>query len=73
MGAGGVWTPPELRGRGYGRAAVAASLLDARADGVGRSILFTGDDNVPAIKAYAALGYRLIGDHRILLLKPAGG
>ena len=64
---GGVWTPPELRGRGYGRAAVAASLLDARAEGVERSILFTGDDNVPAVKAYAALGFQRIGDYRIVL------
>lgn len=64
---GGVWTPPELRGRGYGRAAVAASLLDARAEGAERAILFTGDDNVPAVKAYAALGFRRIGDHRIVL------
>jgi predicted GNAT family acetyltransferase len=66
---GGVWTPPELRGRGYGRAVVAASLLDARAEGVEKAILFTGDDNVPAIKAYAALGFRRIGDFRLLLLR----
>lgn len=64
---GGVWTPPALRGRGYGRVVVAVSLLDARAEGVERSILFTGDDNVPARRAYDALGYRRIGDHRIVL------
>ena len=64
---GGVWTPPELRGRGYGRAAVAVSLLDARDESARRAILFTGDDNVPAIKAYAALGFRRIGDYRIVL------
>ncbi len=64
---GGVWTPPESRGRGYGRAAVAASLLDARDEGVERAILFTGDDNVPAIRAYAALGFQRIGDHRVVL------
>ncbi len=66
---GGVWTPPESRGRGYGRAAVAASLLDARAEGVERAILFTGDDNVPAIRAYAALGFQRIGDHRVVLAR----
>lgn len=69
---GGVWTPPELRGRGYGRAAVAASLQDARAEGVERAILFTGDDNVPAVKAYVALGFRRVGDHRVVLLRPEG-
>lgn len=66
---GGVWTPPEHRGRGYGRAAVAASLLDVRAEGVGRSVLFTGDENLPARRAYAALGYERIGDFRIVLLR----
>jgi RimJ/RimL family protein N-acetyltransferase len=65
---GGVWTPPELRSRGYGRAVVAASLLDARAEGVTKAILFTGEDNIAAQKAYEALGFRHIGDYRIVLL-----
>ena len=65
---GGVWTPPELRGNGYGRAVVAISLLDARAEAVEKAILFTGDENVPAIRAYTALGFRRIGDYRLLLL-----
>ena len=66
---GGVFTPPELRGRGYGRAAVASSLLDARAEGVESSILFTGVRNVPAQKCYEALGYRHIGDYRLILVR----
>jgi len=66
---GGVWTPPELRRRGYGRAVVAASLLDARADNVERAILFTGKTNIAAQKAYVALGFRHIGDYRIVLLE----
>jgi RimJ/RimL family protein N-acetyltransferase len=65
---GGVWTPPELRSRGYGRAVVAASLLDARAEGVTKAILFTGEDHIAAQKAYEALGFRHIGDYRIVLL-----
>ncbi len=67
---GGVWTPPELRGRGYARAAVAASLLDVRAEFARRAILFTGDDNRPAQRAYAALGFRPIGRYCIALLQP---
>jgi predicted GNAT family acetyltransferase len=67
---GGVWTPPALRSRGYGRAVVAASLLDARAQGVMKSILFTGVSNVPAQRAYSGLGFRHIGDYRLLLLRP---
>lgn len=64
---GGVWTPPELRGRGYGRAVVAASLLAARDDGVQRAVLFTGERNVAAQRAYAALGFRRIDDWGIVL------
>lgn len=67
---GGVWTPPQLRSRGYGRAVVAASLLDARAEGVTTSILFTGINNTPAQRAYVALGFRHIGDYRLMLLPP---
>jgi predicted GNAT family acetyltransferase len=66
---GGVWTPPELRSRGYGRSAVAASLLDARAEGAVKSILFTGIGNLPAQRAYSALGFRRLGDYRLLLLR----
>ncbi len=68
---GGVWTPPELRGRGYGRSVVAASLLDAQSEGVHKAILFTGESNIPAQRAYAALGFRHIGDYRITLLQPS--
>lgn len=68
---GGVWTPPELRRRGYGRAVVAASLVAARAEGVQKAILFTGENNVAAQKAYTALGFRHIGHYRIVLLHSA--
>lgn len=64
---GGVWTPPQFRSRGYARAVVASSLLDARAEGAKTGILFTGEDNIPAQKAYEALGFQHIGDYRILL------
>jgi predicted GNAT family acetyltransferase len=67
---GGVWTPPALRRRGYGRAVVAASLLDARAEGADTAILFTGERNVAAQKAYEALGFRPIGGYRLILLQP---
>lgn len=66
---GGVWTPTHLRSRGYARAVVAASLLDARAEGVKIGILFTGEDNIPAQKAYAALGFRHIGDYHVVVLR----
>ena len=65
---GGVWTPPELRSRGYARSAVAGSLLDARAGGAKRSILFTPEDNFAAQACYRGLGYREIGDYGLLML-----
>jgi predicted GNAT family acetyltransferase len=46
-----------------------ADLLDARAEGVRTCILFTGEGNIPAQKVYEALGFRCIGDYRILLLR----
>ncbi|WP_437817565.1 GNAT family N-acetyltransferase [Sorangium sp. So ce1078] len=64
---GGVWTPPELRGRGHARAAVAGSLLSAREEGAARAILFTGAGNRAAIVAYEALGFELVGEYGLLL------
>ncbi len=66
---GGVYTPPELRSRGYGRCVVAASLLAAREEGVGLGVLFTGEDNVRAQRAYTALGFRHVGAFRMTLLR----
>ncbi len=66
---GGVWTPPALRRRGYARAVVAASLRDARAEGVQRAILFTGDRHIAAQKAYCAIGFQGVGDFGLLLLR----
>jgi ribosomal protein S18 acetylase RimI-like enzyme len=64
---GGVWTPPDLRGRGYARAVVAGALLAARDDGAKLAVLFTGKENEPARRAYLALGFQIIGDYAILL------
>jgi RimJ/RimL family protein N-acetyltransferase len=66
---GGVWTPPEFRSRGYARCVVAQSLLDAHKEGAQKAILFTGEDNIAAQKAYTALGFRHIGDYHLLMLR----
>ena len=63
---GGVWTPPGLRGRGYARAVVAGALRDVRGGGVRRGVLFTGSDNVPAQRAYRAIGFTPIGDYALV-------
>ena len=64
---GGVYTPPELRGRGYARLAVGGSLVVARERGVTRAILFTGEENTRARRSYEGLGFRVIGDYGITL------
>jgi hypothetical protein len=46
----------------------AASLLDARAEEGQKAILFTGKINLAAQRAYTALGFRRIGNYRLLLL-----
>jgi len=64
---GGIYTPPEIRGRGYARAAVAASLLAARERGVSRAVLFTS--NLSAARSYEAVGFRRLGDYGLVLLR----
>lgn len=64
---GGVWTPHANRNKGYAKCAVAASLRDKHIDGVPQSILFTGLNNLPAQKAYEAIGFERIGAYRILM------
>jgi predicted GNAT family acetyltransferase len=62
---GGVWVPVELRGRGYGRAVVAGSLLDARARGASRAVLFAERED--AKRAYRGLGFSVLGEYGLLL------
>lgn len=66
---GGVWTPPEVRGRGYARAVVAGSLLVARSEGARLAVLFTGEENRPARTAYEALGFRVVGDYALVIFR----
>lgn len=66
---GGVWTPPGLRGHGYGRGVTAGALLAARAGGATRAVLFT--DSPAASRAYEALGFRRAGEYGLVLLADA--
>jgi len=65
---GGVFTPPGLRSRGYGRAVVAASLLDVTDRGVRGSVLFTPHSNLAAQRSYEGLGYESAGDYMVVEL-----
>jgi RimJ/RimL family protein N-acetyltransferase len=59
---GPVYTPPELRARGYASSAVAAVSADALATGATRCALFTDLANPTSNKIYADVGYRRIAD-----------
>lgn len=52
---GGVYVPPELRGKGRARRVVALHLAEARARGVVRARLFAVSDQ--AARAYRAIGF----------------
>ena len=67
---GGVWTPPECRGRGYARSVVAGSLVAARKQGVARAVLFADPLNAAARAAYLSIGFAIVGDYGLVLLAP---
>lgn len=62
---GGVYTPPDLRGHGYARRAVALHLVQARDSGVRNATLFAASDG--AARAYRAIGFERTGDFAILI------
>ncbi|MGH7714407.1 MAG: GNAT family N-acetyltransferase [Vulcanimicrobiaceae bacterium] len=66
---GGVYTPPEHRGHGYARSVVAGSLLRAREAGESKAFLFTSEENIPAQRAYTALGFAPVGNYGIILFR----
>lgn len=62
---GGVYTPPELRGRGYARRAVGLHLCEAREGGVPRAVLFAASDAAAA--AYQAIGFQPAAPYSMVL------
>jgi GNAT superfamily N-acetyltransferase len=64
---GGIYTPPDLRGRGFAKVAVGASLVAARGRGASRAVLFT--NNPSAVRTYDALGFRRTGDYSLVLFR----
>jgi GNAT superfamily N-acetyltransferase len=68
---GPVYTPPELRGRGYAAAATAAvsqATLDA---GITEVVLYTDLANPTSNALYQRLGYRPVEDRVVLSFTPA--
>jgi RimJ/RimL family protein N-acetyltransferase len=69
---GPVYTPPELRGRGFGGAATAAVTQAALDDGADGVVLFTDLANPASNTLYQRLGYRSLGDWTVLRFAAAG-
>jgi len=59
-----LFVHPEWSGRGVGRALLAAGHDVLRASGCVEAFLFTQDENGPALRFYAAAGYRPDGTTR---------
>jgi RimJ/RimL family protein N-acetyltransferase len=65
-----VYTPPELRGRGYAGAITAACCADALEREAERVVLFTDLDNPGPNKVYRRIGFRPLADHRVVRFAP---
>ncbi|MGW1379615.1 GNAT family N-acetyltransferase [Streptomyces sp. NPDC002446] len=61
-----VYTPPELRGRGFAGAATAAVSAATRDAGARELLLFTDLANPTSNALYRRLGYRPVADHLVL-------
>ncbi|MDA7965400.1 GNAT family N-acetyltransferase [Ruegeria sp.] len=62
---GGVYTPPDLRRRGYARTVLALHLSEAHAAGVSRAVLFAASN--AAARAYIAIGFAPAGTFSLVL------
>ena len=63
---GGIFTPPQHRGRSHAKRAIAAQLLAAREAGASRSVLFTKDPS--AVRCYEALGFEWLSEFALVML-----
>lgn len=63
----GVWTRPDMRGRGIGRRAMSDLVTQVRCDHAPQVSLYVNDFNAPARRAYAAAGFRQVGELSTIL------
>jgi predicted GNAT family acetyltransferase len=65
---GGVFTPKPYRQRGYAKATMFHMLKDCRdLHGHRKSVLFTGEEDIPAQRLYESMGYARIGAFLLIL------
>lgn len=62
---GGVYTPPDMRSRGFARIALAMHLSEVSVDGVTQAVLSAA--NEAAARAYVALGFERTGSFAIAI------
>ena len=62
----GIWTPPELRGKGLAAASLGA-ICDRLLEGSPTLSLYVNDFNRPAIALYERVGFEAVGAFRTLL------
>lgn len=67
---GPVYTPPELRGRGYAGAVTATVSQAALAAGADEVLLYADLANPTSNTLYQRLGYEAVADHLSLLFQP---
>ena len=67
---GPVYTPPDLRGRGYAAGATAAVSQAALDAGVRDVVLYTDLANPVSNALYERLGYRAVEDRVVLSFEP---
>lgn len=70
---GPVYTPPELRGRGYASAGVAALSQALLTEGYRSCVLFTDLANPTSNSIYQKIGYRPIADFYLYQFGPGSG
>jgi RimJ/RimL family protein N-acetyltransferase len=66
-----VYTPPELRGRGYATSCVAALSQQLLDNGKRFCVLYTDVENPTSNAIYARLGYHPVADSLVYELRPA--
>lgn len=64
----GVWTHPDLRGRGIATAAIAAVATQVRHSIAPTVSLYVNDYNLPAVRVYEKVGFDTVGEYATILL-----
>ncbi len=65
---GGVFTPKKFRKNGYAKKTMLHMLKDCiEIHKHTKSILFTGETDIPAQKLYESIGYKRIGEFALIL------